>query len=253
LFVTATAALALAPTCLAAADGGPVLQVPLVTTAFTATPAPIPAPRERRMPVSLRLADTIATINGSHPLATTAVRFELDEAFRFDMTKVAACSPLQGRDAERSRSPCDVGKLAGGRLETETQFPGQGPVRVSGEATAYKTGPRKILIYTYLGAPVTASILIPVKVGEAPGDRYGVKFTAAVPKLAGAAGSLTYLGLRFRRGLFSAACPSGSLESGGANVSADGTVSAGSSTLRCWSPSAMPEADVRQQPLEPAR
>jgi hypothetical protein len=226
LGATAAAALILLPACFAAASGP-------VTSTFTAIPAPVPVPREGRLPVSLRLADAIETTSGSHPPVTTAARFELDKSLRLDMADVATCSPLQGRQVERGRSPCKVGKLAAGRLEAEVQFPEQGPVRVSGEATAYKTGSRKMLINAFLGAPVVGALLIPVKVGEVPGDRYGIKLIAAIPKLAGGSGSLTYLGLRFRKGLFSATCPDGSLQSSGANILADGTDSAGGSILRC--------------------
>lgn len=185
------------------------------------------------MPVSLGLADTVATSDGSHPPATTALRFELDRAFRFDMKDVATCSPLQGRQAERGREPCTVGELAGGRLEAEVQFPEQGPVRVSGEATAYKTGPRKMLIAAFLGAPVTGSLLIPVKVGEAPGSRYGVKLTAAVPKLAGGSGSLIYLGLRFRKGVFSLACHEQGFQAQVRSTLTDGTELASVVLTRC--------------------
>jgi hypothetical protein len=224
---------AVLPAAFGIARQNPTTPLPTVQATFSARPTPIPSPSQGRVPVSLRMADRIATMDGSHPPAATEVQVEFDQRFRLDMTDFATCSPLQGRDSERSRGPCEVGELAAGRLEAETQFPEQGPLRVSGEATAYKTGPRSMLIAAYLGAPVTGFMLIRVKIEEVSGVRYGVKLTATVPTLAGGSGSLTYLGLRFRKGVFSAACRSGRLQSSVTNSLADGSRAAGGSILSC--------------------
>ena len=176
--------------------GPPVLHIGVV-----ATPAPIPAPSEGRIRVSLRLANSISTEDGSHPPAAAEVRFELDRRLQFDMADFPICKPTSR--VPRDQSPCDEGKIAAGRTQVEVQFPEQQAIRVLGDATAYKTGPRSMMIFTYLPAPVIGMLHIPVAVDRGALGLYGLSATATIPKLAGGSGSLTYLGLRFRKGLFS--------------------------------------------------
>jgi hypothetical protein len=182
--------------------------------------------------VSLRLADSIWTDDGYHPSAATEVAFDIGRQFRFDMARVPTCRPTGDRIHPRDESPCDQGKLASGHIKVDVQFPEQGtPLRIDAEATAYKTGPRSIAIFSFLSAPVTAALLIPVKVTQAREGIYGLSATSSIPKIAAGSGSLVYLGLRFRKGLFSAACPKRRLQFGVTDTFADGTrLSSGSIT-----------------------
>jgi hypothetical protein len=204
--------------------------LPEIRATFSATPAPIPVPSEGRIPVSLRLADTISTDDGRHPPAATEVRFDLDRQLHFDMAEVPTCKPTAR--VPRDQSLCDEGMVASGRIQMEVEFPEQMPIRVLGDATIYKTGPRAMTIVAYLPAPVTGRLLIPITVQEATGN-YGLRATAAISKVAGGSGSLTYLGLRFRKGLFSAACPKGRLQSRVTDSFADGTLAAGGAIVTC--------------------
>lgn len=119
------------------------------------------------------------------------------------------------------------------RIQVEVEFPEQQPVRVLGYATVYKTGPRAMTIFTYLSAPVTGRMLIPMTVAPKATGIYGLRVAASISKIAGGSGSLTYLGLRFRKGLFSAACPKGRLQFGLWNAFSDGEVSAGALLTNC--------------------
>lgn len=195
--------------------------LPVVHSTLSATPSPIPAPSEGRIPVSLRLADSISTDDGSHPPAAEKVRFELDRQLQFDMAKIPVCKPTAR--IPRDQTPCDEGKLASGRLQVEVQFPEELPIRVLGDATAYKTGPRSMMVFAYLSAPVTGMLRFPVAIDRGGSGIYGLSATASIPRVAGGSGSLTYLGLRFRKGLFSAACPKGRLQFGVTDTFADGT------------------------------
>jgi hypothetical protein len=213
------------------ADGLIDVGPPNLHTGLVATPAPIPAPFEGRMPVSLRLANSIWTDDGSHPSAATEVRFDLDKQLQFEMADIPICKPTSR--IPRGQTPCDEGKVASGRMQVEVQFPEQQPIRVLGDATAYKTGPRSMMIFAFLPAPVTAMLLVPVTVSRGGSGIYGFEATASIPKVAGGSGSLTYLGLRFRKGLFSAACPKRRLQSRVTNTFADGARLTGGLIITC--------------------
>jgi hypothetical protein len=108
------------------------------------------------------------------------------------------------------------------------------PIVVQGRAIAYRTDSREFMIRSLLPAPVTGEVLIPVEVGKAPESAvYGVRATASIPKIAGAYGSLVYLGLRFGKGIFSVACPRERLQSCVTNTFADGTILASGTLLTC--------------------
>lgn len=207
------------------------IGLPNLHTGLVATPAPIPAPSEGRIPVSLRLANSIWTDDGTHPPAATEVRFALDKQLRLDMAGVPICKPASR--IPRDQTPCDEGKVASGRIQLEVQFPEQQPMRVLGDATAYKTGPRSMTVFAFLPAPVTGMLLVPVTISRGGSGIYGFEVTASIPKAAGGSGSLTYLGLRFRKGLFSAACPKWRLQARVTDTFADGTRLAGGSITTC--------------------
>src|SRR5215213_4137154 len=96
-------------------------------------------------------------------------------------------------------------------------------VRVGESAIAYRGKRNKLLIHTYVLAPVSGEVVIPIELSQTSDCRYGLIATASIPKLADGSGSLTYLGLRFRKGLFSAACPKRRLQSRVTDTFTDGT------------------------------
>jgi hypothetical protein len=233
------AAIALLLTVVGWADSMPARGEPLddllphTHIRLTAEPAPVPVPSEGRIPVSLRLAGSIWTDDESHPSAATEVRFDLARRYRLDLAGIPVCKNRGGRDTGRDVSPCDVGEVARGKIEVEVLFPEQAPSTVAGEAVAYKTGSRTLAVWAYLPAPITGAFILPVKIDSNRGGPYGPRFTVAIPKIAGGSGSLTYLGLRFRKGLFSLACPHGRLQSRLTDTFADGTQLAGVLVATC--------------------
>lgn len=62
---------------------------------------------------------------------------------------------------------------------------------------------------------------------------YGFRASVPIPKIAGGYGSLVQLGLRFRKGLFSVACPQGRLQSRVTDSFADGSVVGGTVITTC--------------------
>jgi|GEM_PF-2208916 len=198
--------------------------LPHLHTTFGATPAPIPVPSEGRIPVSLHLADSIWTDDGTHPPATTEVRFEFDKSYRLDLSGVERChrAPLQSYP-EFDWSTCRSAIVARGRIKWEVSFPEVEAFRVGGQAIAYRDRANRLLIRTEVSAPVRGEVIIPVKLSRGAEGVYDLKVTATIPKVAGDSGSLTYLGLRFRKGLFSAACPKGRIQSHVSDTFADGT------------------------------
>ncbi|HET8956444.1 MAG TPA: hypothetical protein VFN18_12370 [Solirubrobacterales bacterium] len=208
--------------------------LPNLHTTFSAIPSPIPVPSEGRIPVSLRLADSVWTDDGSHPPAATEIRFEFDKSYRLDLAGVERClwAPLQSYPAF-DWSTCAPAIVAGGRIKWELADPEGEVARVGAEAIAYRGRANRLLVRTEVPAPVSGEVVIPVKLSRGAKGVYDLKATATIPKIAGGSGSLTYLGLRFRKGLFSAACPKGRLQVGVRNAFDDGELSLGGFFATC--------------------
>lgn len=198
---------------------------PEIKVSFDAQPAPIPVPTEGRIPVSLRLATSIASEDGSHPPPATELRFAFDRQFRLALGSVSTCPSSGIRSQSRTGEvACPEAKIASGWSRWDVAFPGQEPLQVSGRLTAYKIDARKLAIHTFLAAPVTADVVTTAELSRAPkGSRYGLRVTAVIPKVAGGNGSLINMRLRLRKGLFSLACPQRRFQSGLDSRFADGT------------------------------
>ena len=205
---------------------------PQTHTSLVAQPAPMPVASEGRIPVSLRLANSIWT-DGPPPPAATQARLEFDKNFRLDLSQVESCKGGPHFDIRTGASPCEELKFASGWIKANVAFPENTPITLKGRAIAFKSGPGEFMIHVFLPAPVTALISIPVEIRRARLGIYGLTATVSIPKIAGGYGSLVYLGLRFRKGLFSVACPNGRLQSRVTDSFDDGSVIAGTAVTTC--------------------
>jgi hypothetical protein len=184
-----------------------------VETHFDSSFMPKDLPRGKSMPIALSLWGRIQGTERSHPPALSGFGFE-GEDLGFSVGDRPPCRPsgLQDRrDVAAMRKECRSSILGTGWIEVEVEFPDQQPVPVESEllvlrgdtaATSY--------IFGYLTAPVTGHLVIPLTVRKSPRG-HEIHATAAVPKIANGAGSITYFRLDFKRGVFRASCPHGAL------------------------------------------
>jgi len=227
--------LALALVAAPAGAEGPIrTPLPHAFVGFTVESTPMPSRKEDRIPTSLRLTDTIWADDGSRPPALEELRVQLDSRLRLDLDGIPRCLP----PAVQVSPPfdwdsCKKAEVATGPIQFEVGLPEQEPVELSGAATAYNGRRGAMTIRALLPNPIDGEILIPVKLSRADGGVYGVALTASFPKLANGAGSLVYLGLRFRRGIFSVACTKRRFQSRVSHTFADGTEAAETSLSDC--------------------
>lgn len=203
---------------------------------YSASFSPRALSTTERVPVTVRTAVRFWEEDGSQVPALKELRLRFDRALRLGLKEVPACS-LAGRGRPEPERTCRDALVAQGRMKVDTRFPDRAPVVITAKATLYKTavnkeGPR-LLLYSKLTAPVASEIVTPVEV-ERGGGRYGLEMIADPPKIAGGAGSITHLGLRFRHGMFDATCPrSGSLFAGFTARFVEGTGLSGAASRFC--------------------
>lgn len=216
------------------------VPLPTVRAMFSGRLTPDKLPARGQAPVSLNLAETIETLDGSHPPALQELGIELDRHLGLSVNDVPVCTPHSSRQQrEEVISQCEDAKVGSGTLSVEVAFPEQVPVAISGRISVYNFGVHDgqtiFLLYTYLPAPVTGVISTQLKIHRRVDGIYGWKGTLSMPKIANGAASVTHLSLNFHKGIFSARCPTGKWQVGASARFVDDSVASGALVRPCRS------------------
>ena len=209
---------ALLAVALAAAGAGSAAsgKTEEVEARFDSSFMPKTLPRERSAAIALSLWGRITAPGRSHPPALSQLSVDA-ESMESKIGNRPACH-LPGRGPRLNvagvRKTCRSAILGSGRIEVEVAFLDQRPVPVRSELVVLNGGTDSGVapfVFGYLPAPVTGQLLIPLRAKKATGGHDGIHLGAAIPEIAGGHGSITYFRLDFKRGVFRASCPHGTL------------------------------------------
>lgn len=211
------------------------------------TVIPQALPRGRFAPISLRVRESVATLDGSHVPAAQTVELRVDRHFRIETTGLPSCSLREIRASSPSQAlrACGGALLGDGYATAEVAFPEQAPFTAKGRLLAFN-GPRvggypEQLYYIYADVPAPTAIVVTAKFSRGSGP-YGYDVSVTVPKIAGGAGSLASVDFRLdrrwsykgvQRSYLSGECPNGHFSDQFQADFADGTVIAGSAISSC--------------------
>jgi hypothetical protein len=206
---------------------------------FRASVAPSRLPADEAAPASLLLTERIGKPDGSHPPAVQELQLDLDRHLGLSVKGLPRCGPLLQESPVREGvlKQCEDAKVGSGNVEVEVAFPEQQPVRIHGRVIVYNRGAwggsTRFLLYTLLPAPVVGVISMQLAVRREKLEPYGWKGVLTIPKIANGAGAITYLGARFRKGIFSASCADRRLQTHASSRFSDGGVVASVFVQRC--------------------
>jgi hypothetical protein len=211
----------------AIAVASPVIQVtPTLETILSGGPSPTRLPARERAPVSLLLAERVQAPDGSHPPALRHLEVDLDRHFALDVEGLPRCHPGLQEQRKTVVEQCEPAEVGAGTLAVEVAFPEQQPREVEGTLQVFNggivRGVTTFWLYAYLPAPVGGSITMQLRFRRHADGRYGLQGVLDGPRIADGAGSITYLGARFRKGIFSASCPDGELQEQATSLFATG-------------------------------
>ncbi|MGE5280854.1 MAG: hypothetical protein ACM3N0_00770 [Chloroflexota bacterium] len=183
---------------------------------------PARLPRKRLAPIHMSLGERIRTADGSHPPALKEVVLETDRNVEIGFRGLAVCRSLLL--LEEVPNPCKKARVGEGEMEVEVAFPESAPFIAKSHMVAFNGGKRDgaktILIYGYLKNPVSAAIVVRVKVSKIHHGRFGTKLVATIPTIAGGHGSVTSFNFKLfrkftyrhkKRSFLSARCVDGKL------------------------------------------
>lgn len=173
--------------------------------------APRALAKSKPTPISLHASTSVSTEDGTPPLALKEFELEVDRHARLNLGGIPVCNGHEGTRGESTVwEACREALVGMGKIEIGIAFPGAIVPDQHEEVFIYNGGIRKgartLYLWTEIDVPTPAAIVIPVVI-EGDHGRYGLKAVGSVPKIAGGAGWIDRLGLRFRRGIFSATHP----------------------------------------------
>jgi hypothetical protein len=222
--VTISALLLLAVLVGASVARGELSQKGNVRISFQADFAPKTLPRQHPAPITVSVAGSIGTTDGTRPPALQQLRIELNRNGLISTRGLPACTMplLQSTTSDAALARCRSALVGHGSfsaaLETGGQLsPAEGKILAFNGR--YHGGPA-LLLHFYVGVPAQVTLILPLAISHEPTGRFGTVLTTRIPVLAGGGGSITKisleLGRRYRfqgqsRSFISASCaaPSG--------------------------------------------
>jgi hypothetical protein len=172
--------------------------------------------------------------------------FEGDRHLAFHLKRVPACSGGLYDYRGAFEDACGDTVIGHGKLTVEVEYPEGPPQTMTGDLSLYNGGPKgkalRLLAHAVLPSAVAREVAIPITIRKVDEGRVGWVATAAVPKIAGGAGSITAYSLRIGKRFLTATCRGGRVELRALSYLADGTKLLQSAVRTCT----MAEPDVRQ-------
>ncbi|MGN6258761.1 MAG: hypothetical protein ACTHN3_13615 [Solirubrobacterales bacterium] len=209
---------------------------PQIEPEFSASFAPVKLSRSEQTPVSLHAAMRFKTSDGTPPPALQEFEIDEDRHAVLDLKDVPVC-PRGTVESPPPQQRCKDAVIGNGKMTVNIHFPEAEPMETKSELTVFNSGLRKdvrnLLIVGYLEVPTSAEIVISASVRRSKPGHFKLKLVGLIPKIAGGSGSVTYLGLQFRKGIFSARCEDRRLETGLGAKFIDGSFLTGKVLTSC--------------------
>lgn len=187
--------------------------------------SPTKLPKDKLAPVRFNVEGTIDAVDGGHPPPLQELVVEVDKNVAIDAKGLATCGLGKIFMGEGGiLKACQAARIGRGELEFDVAFPETEPFRTTGRAFAFnggvKNGVTSILVFAFIPTPVSAAVLMTIKVSKIHDGPYGARWRVTIPTIAGGSASLTKFDLElFRRFAYKgrkhsyllAKCPTGRL------------------------------------------
>jgi len=229
LLLGATLVAACGGIAIAYASSAQALECPLSTryscgggpeVAWQARFNPIRLPKGRLAPIHFDLGGKVDAPAETNPPRLEKVVLETDRNVAVYAKGLPVCRP-----SIEVWNPCESARVGKGELEVEVDFTETQPFTVAGHARVLnfgvRNGAKTIAMVAYLPNPVSASVVIWIKVSKVRHGRYGIRWVATIPMIEGGYGRVKSFDLdlfrRFgyrhkKRSYLLAKCPDGKLQ-----------------------------------------
>jgi hypothetical protein len=186
--------------------------------------SPSKLPKRTPVPISAHIDAEIGTTDGTHIPAVRSLNLDFDKSFILNAKGLSACrlGQLEARPTEAAKKACPGAIVGSGDGVVEVAFPEQAPFSARGPIVLFNGGVRNgtlsLFVHTYVSVPAPTAVVVPVRITRIHRGHFGIHAVAAVPTIAGGAGSVTQFRLKIGRqftyrgkqqSFLSATCPTG--------------------------------------------
>lgn len=194
---------ALAVLLAAAAASGELTQTGNLRLSFSGDFAPKTLPRDRPAPISVAVEGSIATTDETPPPILQRVEIGINRAGLISTEGLPTCTAaqLQSTTQATALKRCRPALVGHGSFAARIEG-SQGPVSASGKILAFngRAGGRPaLLLQLSSGAPVQIAFVVPLKIEQRPGKKFGTVLATRLPVLAAGAATVTGIKLSVSR------------------------------------------------------
>jgi hypothetical protein len=166
--------------------------------------APHTLPRDRDVPVTVRLDTAIKTADGSAPPRLRQISFGVNRYGRITTKGLPVChaAELESTSSATALERCKGALVGHGGFDANLEFHGGEPAPVHGRMLAFNGrshGHSTVLLHVYASRPADVTIVLTFDVRHPQRGKFGTELSATIPKLASDLGYVSSVSLVFER------------------------------------------------------
>jgi hypothetical protein len=166
--------------------------------------SPRSLPRDRDVPVTVRLHTSIRTADGSRPPQLRRISFAVNRYGRISTQGLPACRPglLESTDPATALDRCRDALVGRGKFVANVEFPNREPFPVNGRMLAFNGrahGGPAILLHIHGSRPVEVTVVLTFAIHHRSQGKFGTVLSTRIPRLASDLGYVTDVSLVFNR------------------------------------------------------
>ena len=183
-------ALLLAALLSASVARGELTQSEGLRVAFDGGFSPSALPRNRPVPVTVRIEGSIGTVNGSEPPQLRQISFAINRNGKLFSSGLPSCpiELLQSTTSQAALARCRHALIGRGSFGADVDFPSLPLVPVRGRLLAFNgrsNGQPEILLHLYVASPAQVTLVLPFKVIKQSAGAFGTVLSATDPENSG--------------------------------------------------------------------
>jgi len=181
-----------------------IIQKENLRVKFGAEFTPSTLPRERPAPITVEIAGSITTTDGSHPPPLRQLEMEINRHGRIETTGLPTCTAplLQATTTKEALARCKPALVGRGSFGAQLALGVGKDVPATGRTLVFNSrhdGKPALLLHLFIGVPVRVTMVVPITIGHKENGDFGTVLRAHIPKLGGGLGSVTEIELKIGR------------------------------------------------------
>lgn len=161
-------------------------------------------PRDRDVPVTVKLNTSIKTTDGTRPPQLRRISFAVNRYGQITTTGLPTCRPglLESTDVQAALARCGPALVGRGHFVANVEFPNRTPFPVHGRMLAFNGrahGRQAVLLHIHGSNPVEVTVLLTFTISHPARGKFGTVLSTKIPRLASDLGYVTDVSLVFNR------------------------------------------------------